>query len=332
MFKYIERFFQYLSKTDPRIIAHPLCSASRMTQTSLGVMVLFTGILAFFSGSYAVFTAFNSLSLSIVVGIIYALMIITFDREIVSATDKRAVVIRLPLALFIGVIVAVPIELQLLEDRINKELDKQSLIENKQALDRRNTAIDRLRNRREQLESEAEQYRKDIRQWEDAMDAEITGKVKAGRTGIEGEGPAYRSAKERRDATQRLLAEVENQLKKIEENERDVFKLANEDFKQQSVKQTYGFLSKMEALGDLKNHSSTILWTSWAIKLLFITLELFPALVKLFLPYSTYNALVEASRRQEIQRVHAICNKSLQEIEQNPTINQPRLLDQLNIP
>lgn len=88
--KAIERFFQFLSKTDPDAMNSPCCTlVARMTQTSLGVMVLLTGVLAFFSGSYAIYTAFGShfwgQFVAVPLGILYAAMIIVFDREIVGA-------------------------------------------------------------------------------------------------------------------------------------------------------------------------------------------------------------------------------------------------------
>src|SRR5215213_1671238 len=99
----LTRFFQFLSKTDRQVIESQHCSRLvRMTQTSLGVIVLITGVFAFVSAGFAVYTAFENALLSVIVGALWGSMIVVFDREIVSATDKRAVYLRLPLALVIG--------------------------------------------------------------------------------------------------------------------------------------------------------------------------------------------------------------------------------------
>src|ERR1700753_309842 len=150
----LARFFQYLSNTDQDVIKSPLCSRYvRMVQTSLGVMVFITGAFAFLSSSLAIRTAFENVPstglekvsntgletvwLAALVGTLWGLMIIWFDRAIVSARDKRAVLIRLPIALAIGFSVSIPLELKLLQDRLDKYLMQQSQIENKGAIDRR---------------------------------------------------------------------------------------------------------------------------------------------------------------------------------------------------
>src|SRR5262245_5091968 len=135
-FLMLEKFFQFLSKTDQDALSAKCCSRFvRMTQTSLGIMVLITGVLAFFSGSYAIYTAFYGAAwagfVAVPLGVLYSMMIMIFDREIVSATKKSAIIVRFPLALAIGLIVAVPLELRLLQDSIEKEVKRLSQLENR---------------------------------------------------------------------------------------------------------------------------------------------------------------------------------------------------------
>jgi Domain of unknown function (DUF4407) len=131
----LTNFFQFLSKTDQQVIQSQHCSRFvRMTQTSLGVMVFITGLFACLSASFAIYTAFQDRVLSIIVGVIWGTMIIVFDREIVSATNKRAVFLRLPLALIIGFAVSVPLEMRLLQDRLDKYLKQQEHTENRDAI------------------------------------------------------------------------------------------------------------------------------------------------------------------------------------------------------
>lgn len=330
----LARFFQYLSNTDQDAIKSPLCSKYvRMVQTSLGVMVFITGAFAFLSSTFAINTAFDNVPLAILVGSFWGLMIIWFDRAIVSARDKRAVLIRLPIALAIGFSVSIPLEIKLLQDRLDKYLTQQSQVENKEVIDRRNLLLDESRKSRAELEQDVKKYRNEVNRWSDAMEAEVVGRVKEGRTGKSGEGPAYREANRNKELNERLLNDTLAQLRELEIRGREEREIIDKDYQQGVVKQTYGFLSRYEALEGLKSESTAALKLSWLLRLLFIFVELFPALLKLFLPYSTYDAILEAHRRESVQLVHAMANQRMSGMAntQSPVFPSTPLLQQLNV-
>jgi hypothetical protein len=334
--KAIERFFQFLSKTDPDAMNSPCCTlVARMTQTSLGVMVLLTGVLAFFSGSYAIYTAFGGHAwgqfIAVPLGILYSTMIIVFDREIVGAQVKKAVWIRLPLAIAIGFIVAVPLELRLLQDSIDKHLIVLSKQENQGPQERLKAKLDALDQRKQELQGKVQHYRDEITRWNDIMEAETVGRLRAGRTGIAGQGPAYREAERNRDANQQMLAKAEADLQKHEEEEGQARQQSEQEYNNAHIAQAHDFLARYEALESLKNTSPGAFSISWGLRIFFILIEVFPALLKLFLPYSEYNAIVEARRRTQVQLVHAVSNKRLDDLARvSPAYPQASLLDLLN--
>lgn len=334
--KAMERFFQFLSKTDPDAINSPCCTlVSRMTQTSLGVMVLLTGVLAFFSGSYAMYTAFGShiwgQFIAVPLGILYSAMIIVFDREIVGAQVKKAVWIRLPLAIAIGFIVAVPLELRLLQDSIDKHLIVMSQQENKGPRDRLKVKLDTLDKRKQALQDKVQHYRDEVSRWNGIMEEETVGRLRAGRTGIAGQGPAYREAERNRDANQQMLAKAEAELQKHETEEGQERQQSQQEYDTVHVAQAHDFLARYQALESLKNTAPGAFSISWGLRIFFILIEVFPALLKLFLPYSEYNAIVEARRRSQVQLVHAISNKRLDDLAgSNPSYPQVSLLDMLS--
>jgi len=335
-FQKIHRFFQFLSKTDLDAINSPCCTrVARMTQTSLGVMVLLTGVLAFFSGSYAIYTAFGSHVwgpfIAVPLGILYSAMIIVFDREIVGAQVKKAVWIRLPLAIAIGFIVAVPLELRLLQDSIDKHLIVMSREENREAMVRLQSKLDGMDKRKQELQQAVQHYRDEVNKWNAAMEAETVGRELTGRTGIAGQGPAYREAERNRDANQQMLAKAEADLQKHEAAEQKERQEFLHDYQDAHVAQAHDFLARYQALESLKNSSPGALSISWGLRIFFILIEVFPALLKLFLPYSEYNAIVEARRRSQVQLVHAISNQRLSDLARVP-VSYPKvsLLDSLN--
>jgi uncharacterized membrane-anchored protein YhcB (DUF1043 family) len=335
-FQILGRFFQFLSKTDQDAMRSPCCTRlARMTQTSLGVMVLLTGVLAFFSGSYAIYTAFAShnwaMFVAVPLGVLWSVMIIVFDREIVGAQGKRAVWIRLPLAIAIGFIVAVPLELRLLQDSIDKQLRVASQLENKGASDRMQTKQDELDGRKKELQNAVTRYRNEVSKWNAAMEAETVGRQISGRTGIAGRGPAYEEATRNRDSNQLLLERSEAELNKHEVMEGEERKRLAVDYQNIHIEQATDFLARYEALDALKTNSAGAFAISWGLRIFFILIEVFPALLKLFLPYNEYNAIVEARRRSQVQLVHVLGNKHLDDLAQvPPAFPQTSLLDALN--
>lgn len=336
LYHIFQRFFQFLSKTDPDAIRSGCCTrVSRMTQASLGVMVALTGILAFFSGSYAIYTAFENRPwaplVAVPLGILYSFMIIMFDREIVGAQDRRAVWIRLPLALIIGFIVAVPLELRLLKDSIEKQLLVSSQADNKAISARMQKKLDESDARKKELQEAVRQSRDEVKRWDEAMQQETVGAVVAGRTGKAGQGLAYAEAKRNREANMATLASYEADLREHEAAEEKVKESFRDEYKSGYVPQATDFLARYEALDQLKSESAGAFTISWGLRLFFILIEIFPALLKLFLPYNEYNALVEARMRSQVQLVHALGNQRLDDLSKNPpSYPQTSLLDAIN--
>lgn len=336
LFRLVQRFFQFLSKTDQDALGSKCCTkATRMTQTSLGMMVLLTGVLAFFSGSYAIYTAFEGHSwaplVAVPLGVLYSIMIIMFDREIVGAQDKRAAAFRFPLAILIGFIVAVPLELRLLEDSINKQLLVSSQEDNKVLLGRMQRKQDELDARKKELQDAVDKYRGEVKRWDEAMEAETVGRQLAGRTGKAGQGPAYEEAKRNRDSNAATLARYEAELRQHEAEEEQERRRFQDDFQTGYVPQAKDFLARYEALDRLKDSSAGAFAISWGLRIFFILIEVFPALLKLFLPYNEYNAIVEARMRSQVQRVHTLGNQQLDEMSRvPPSYPQTSLLDALN--
>jgi hypothetical protein len=305
-----------------------------MTQTMLGVMVFITGVFAFLAAAFAINTAFKNVPLAILVGILWGVMIIWFDRAIVSAANKWTVTIRLPIALIIGFTVSIPLEIQLLEGRLNQFLTEQSQFKNKDVIERRNTQMKSLQDRKKILEDAESKYRDEISKWDNAMEAETVGRVKEGRTGLAGQGPAYREAERNKLSNERLLKATTADLNKLREEESNKkIEIENElnNTKFGYINPDYTFLSQFEALEGLKEQSTAALKLSWLLRFLFVFVEIFPALLKLFLPYSSYDALLESHRRESVQLVHSITNERMTQMASHPSAVHGTLLNAVSI-
>lgn len=313
----LQRFVWWIACTDEEAIL--LCSpVTRFYQTTAGVMILITGVLAFISGSYAIFQVVRNELAAFLIGSIYALAIISIDRYIVSARGSSIGWVRLPLAVLIGFVIAVPLELRLLQERINKELARQQRSENQGALDRRNQRRDALHTRITKLEQDTADQRVEIAKWGSSMEAEVVGRVRTGRSGIAGEGPAYRAAHAQKQLHEGLLRKAEAELERLRGQEAQNLQQIDKEYDRSVIQQSYDLLARYEALHAIEAQHPEALRMGWAITLLLVVIELFPALIKLTTPYTAYTALVEAREREDIQRVHSFANHNLRNLPLDP--------------
>jgi hypothetical protein len=101
----------------------------------IGATVIFTGVFAFISGFYALFTVFESVPLAAAIAVVWGTMIFNLDRHIVSSIVKHTgfwsstglALPRLALAIVLGVTVAVPLELRVFKSEIDEYLAQEKL-------------------------------------------------------------------------------------------------------------------------------------------------------------------------------------------------------------
>lgn len=325
------KFFQFLSKTDRRLIEH-CTDYSVKTQVSNGVFVLLTAMFAFLSGMYAVYSTFKDFRIAIPVGLLYATVIAFIDREIVSTTTKYGAVLRLPLAFVIGLVIAVPLEMRLFDDRIEKQLQSENREKNKTALEQKQRDESAFQARVKSVEDEIRTYRQNIDAAGLAMQDETTGAVRDGkiRTGKAGPGPAFRAASDQLDRNKELLAAAQTELQRVTQTggaENDRIK---ENFTIGTVGMPDDFLARYEAMEAVKASSPSAIYLTMGIRALLILLEMSPALMKLLQRDNEYTIALECNRRVNISRVIGLANDQIDQIVRDPkTAPKPTLLEHL---
>lgn len=221
----MRKFLYFLSKTDADVVER--CPQhSRNIQLTLGFFVLLTGLLAFISGTYAISNMFVHADpdsgrpimsplgwpASVVLGAIYSVFIMAIDREIVSAADKRAAIFRLPLAIVISLVVSVPVELQLFNSRIEKQILARGAIADDNLRTRLNENVIPLERQRDTLLAMKQRAIAAATYWSGIMEIETRGGDRAGEKRPSGEGPVWRSAKENRDRQDQLARDLDREL------------------------------------------------------------------------------------------------------------------------
>ncbi len=305
----ISRFFLFCSAADVELLNK--CPKSEVNKYSgVGATVFFTGILACFSGGYALYTAFNSIFLSFFLGIFWGLLVFNLDRFLVSTIKKSKgklqefaqIVPRLFLAILLSLVISVPLELKIFEQEINEsiyyaganKIDKlTSLFDGRVSL--KEQRIDSLNlSTLSKFEIREEYYRQYV--------CECDGTCGTGQKGRGTEcerkenkylqsQKEYDQAKLSNEATIDLLnQEKQRLLEEFELEKKELLKsFAN------------GLLVRIDSLRVLP------FGPQLAIILLLISIEIAPILVKLLSPYGPYDHLLKTVEYDfEIDEITAV--------------------------
>lgn len=327
-----------LSKTDCQLVQ--LCSDNAYkTQVGYGLFVLIVGIFAFFSSSYALSTTFDGGAVYLI-ALVYATLIMLIDREIVSVTVKNGMIVgtRLVLAVFIGLVVSVPIELRLFQTQISQQLkvmrnsDNQSYtVDKERAETQYRDRIIEAEKRVKSLETEASDLESRLTNELLQSDRQIQNVV-AG-TGRPGVGPVYRRLQAQIDEKKTELSRAQTVFQNLKAEEQQELSRIDKDYRDKAVPPASDLLSRYTALGALKQHPQRgwdVWMMAWGVRLLLIMLELTPALIKVLQEENEYEALVRATRRRSITRIYAIANDQMEQLTQNGGQNPtPTLIGQL---
>lgn len=324
---WLENRMLWLSKTDMHALQ--FCTdETRHNQIAIGVVVLITGIMALMSSYFAlqstVFSDVNGLvgALGLLfIPMFYAFAIIIFDREVVSATDKRAALLRIPFAILIGLVISAPIELKLQQGRIDVQITKTVEENNAGKLKLINTFdSDRLTRIDKAYGISSEELIKSLtatnKQITDLILRQNTEYGRKDRPGIGGNYNQIVSeisrAEEKRDTIQgqinkidknKIAETIDNELKdKAKEIEKLRTEIAHE-------KNAHDLLTQMEALYKVRENSSTAATMGWILTLFLVFFELFPALTKLFVAPNEYHAYLDARRRVQRNKIFALSSR-----------------------
>lgn len=278
------------------------CPTDENKYVGIGGTVLFTGILAFFSSAYAIYTVFDNYLMAVLFGAIWGLMIFNLDRYIVSSMKSRGSFFRdfmvafprLVMAVLLALVISKPLELKIFEKEINAELItmEQEVYQEQEdrVWARYNPQIIANKADIPLLQAEIDQAAvlRDTLALMAIQEADGTGG-----SGQKNLGPIYRTKKAQADKAQADLEAVEARvLPLIAEKQQTIT-----DLEQQAEadiaaldRQAYGGMAaRMDALHRLGMASPAIYFASIFITLLFIALETAPVFVKLISSRSPYD-------------------------------------------
>ena len=299
----LKKFFLFCSGVDHSILTK--CPTDDNKYVGIGATVFFTGVLAFFSSGYALYTVFDSYLMAIVFGLVWGLMIFNLDRYIVMSMKsygkwwRDAVVAapRLAMAVLLAIVISKPLELKIFEKEINAEL----LTMEQEVFKQQEDKV------KERFNAQVEDQRQQIAKLKDEITAKAAARdtlariaqMEADGTGGSGKknlGPIYRAKKADADKAQAELDSLlASTLPLIKEKEHAL--VAMDTTIQAGIASLErgkydGMAARMEALSRLTANSQAIYFASIFILFLFISIETAPIFVKLISYRSPYDYLL----------------------------------------
>jgi len=310
----VKKFLLFCSGIDLTILKK--CPSDENKYVGIGATVLFTGILAFFSAGYALFTVFDSYTLAVMFGLVWGLMIFNLDRYIVSSMkshgsfwrDLMVAFPRLLMAVLLALVISKPLELKIFEKEINAEL----IIMEQEVFKTQEDKIKlRYQTQIEGHQSELALLKSEIENKTATRDklalAAIQEADGTGGSLKKNLGPIYKAKKKEADQAQSELDQtLQTNLPLIAEHQTTI-NLLGENIQNEITaldRSNYGGIAaRMDALDRLSQGSTAIYLANIFIMLLFISIETAPIFVKLISYRSPYDYLLH-EHEHVFQMVH----------------------------
>ena len=299
----LKKFFLFCSGIDQKILDK--CPSDENKYIGIGATIFFTGVLAFFSAGYALYTVFDSWLAALAFGTVWGMMIFNLDRYIVSSMksqgsfwrDFMVAFPRLVLAVLLALVISKPLELKVFQKEIDAELIvmEQEVYKTQEDRVKERYASNILSNQNQvktlKAEIETKATLRDQLALEAVKEADGTGGSQKRNM-----GPIYRAKKAEADKAQAELdALMASHLPLIAEKEKAVTEMETKvqtEITELNRSAYGGLAARMDALDRLGQQSEAIFLANIFLMLLFIAVETAPILVKLISYRSPYDYLL----------------------------------------
>lgn len=157
---FLNEFMWLCYGANPEILRQ--CPTDYAKYAGMGGTILFTAIMASMSGGYALFSVFSNVFVAMAFGIFWGMLIFNLDRFIVNtmysdgeeSISRKELLLGLPrivIAIFLGIVISMPLELRIFETEIKVEIGelKKDLMAASVATEKH--ALDSLSHKRDEL-------------------------------------------------------------------------------------------------------------------------------------------------------------------------------------
>lgn len=305
------RFFLWASKTDPRLMR--ICAGStQRTHVARGFFVLGTGLASCAASFYFIYATLGSVLAASIIAPLCGALIFMFDRELVGGNTVRVAWVRIALSLLIGITIAIPFEMRLLQNRIDFLLKKQEQVQNAPAMQTLKQQLNDIDARETALHNQTAALRSQQQTAIRNKEAEVVGSMIAGETtGIKGKGPAYEAADQRLRELQTQIDAINSEIATLDSDRARV----DAQYKRQELTTVYDFPARYEALQTLVPRFSPLWRLGWMVTGLIIMFDMFPVLSKFLGKETDYDVLQRTEVTEIIHRAEKIAEHNHATIE-----------------
>lgn len=306
------RFFCWCSGA--RLYLLKACPTDYNKFFGIGIIVFLTGVMASITGFYALFIIFNSITLAIIFGVFWGVLIFFLDWYIVLSLKKEDRFLsefllsspRIILAILLAVVISRPLELKLFEKEIESTLQTiqtKNSIQHNQLINKEFENIQKLRVENEKLAKQITDKENLRNKLFNMMIEEAEGRSP---TSAVGKGVVYAEKKAEYKKIDKELNELKaSNQQQIKDNAAILVNLQSKRQQQidktgEKIKQSDGLLARMEAMSKLSENNTTIKYATWFIFALFILIESSPILVKLLSKRGPYDELIDKEEYEKL--------------------------------
>lgn len=243
-----------------------MCPIDWAKKAGMGGTILGTSVFAALSGGFAAYTVasvsagdndYYQYIIAVIIGIIWGLVIFNLDRYLVnsmysdgtSAITKREWISgspRIIIAFFLGMVIATPIELQIFNGAIEKELHNEQNLRrsNSSAILAQDPNLNNLQNHIDKLEQEA----LPLRTQRDQLQQDLRDEIRLGRNNRRaGYGPNAKAVEAQLQDVINRLEPIENKLDSLRDEYQTAYKEAQSK-NSNNVNQEIGLSKKIEMM------------------------------------------------------------------------------------
>ena len=305
------------------------CPNEYSKYAGMGGTILCTAVMAMLSGAYAIYFVFENVYISIAFGIFWGILILNLDRYIVSTMysdgkysisweEFRSAIPRLIIAIFIGVVIATPLEMKLFEERIDieiAEMQTEIKLQQKDEVEALYAAEKaEIKQRIAEIEEKERKLENEIKVYSDSAANEWGGNGLTKKSGkgsrtnyfLEKEKEAKQALEQHKQTSKRTKDQLNIALAECEEN------TTNEFLRNAALTQQSGFCQRYEAFSRIDDNNIELSIVIWFIRLLFIIIEVLPTFLRMMIARGTYDDLLQA----ESIYISKMANRRSEEVEE----------------
>jgi len=285
-------FIYYLSNTDPKMLKYFSLKA-RIIQHIIGLSVFLAALVSTMSFIFFLATVFEGHSAApfiiIIGGVIWFMMIATLDKSIFLARSKWSIIVRMLVVALIATFTSTPFKLMFVDKKIKAEIINNHKKEQAKAYEGVSNleADHRVKtNQIDQKIREAEAEKTEMERLRNAEDSGI--KLRGTNSGVSGRGQRWNHYNNQVLILDKQIAALKREKNGLENGFVKDKTLAENRYNKSVPTNDDSFVSRYIAFKKLMKSadpetSKTLKETNVGLYLLFMIVELFPALLKLVL-------------------------------------------------